>query len=68
VHAVAFHADGRHLVSAGADGAVAIHDVVATTCIKQLLGHAAAVTHVAYNAHGNYVVSSSKDGTVKVRV
>ena len=62
VYTVAFHPEGRYLASGGADGTVAVHDVVAATCIKQFTGHAAAVTHVTYNAHGNYVVSSSKDG------
>ena len=39
VYTVAFHPEGRYLASGGADGTVAVHDVVAATCIKQFTGH-----------------------------
>ena len=38
VYTVAFHPEGRYLASGGADGTVAVHDVVAATCIKQFSG------------------------------
>ena len=63
---VCFHPLGRHLASGGHDRTVAIHDVIAATCLKQFTGHDAGVTHVTYNKLGNLVISSSKDGTVKI--
>ena len=49
MYSVSFHPEGRHIVSGGIDHTVAVHDVVAATCVKQFDGHQAAVTHVAYN-------------------
>ena len=66
MHSVCFHPLGRHLASGGHDRTVAIHDVIAATCLKQFTGHDAGVTHVTYNKLGNLVISSSKDGTVKL--
>ena len=52
VHSVCFHPEGRHLASGGHDRTVAIHDVIAATCLKQFSGHDAGVTHVTYNRYG----------------
>lgn len=65
VNSIAFHPDGRFLASGGFDRSVAVHDVVATKCIKHFQGHQSAVSHVTYNPFGNLIISSSRDGTVK---
>mmetsp|Transcript_36194 Transcript_36194/g.34231 ORF Transcript_36194/g.34231 Transcript_36194/m.34231 type:complete len:922 (-) Transcript_36194:203-2968(-) len=65
VNSIAFHPDGRFLASGGFDRSVAVHDVVATNCVKHFQGHQSAVSHVTYNPYGNLIISSSRDGTVK---
>src|SRR5262249_45345543 len=66
VRGVAISADGRLIVSGGADGTVRIWDAVAGQQIKLLRGHTGTVWSVALSADGRLIVSGGFDGTVKI--
>jgi WD40 repeat protein/DNA-binding SARP family transcriptional activator len=64
---VAFSSDGKHLASAGEDGAAKIWNLVDPSRPPLgLLGDSASVTHVAFSPDGRHLAASSVDGTVRV--
>jgi WD40 repeat protein/sterol desaturase/sphingolipid hydroxylase (fatty acid hydroxylase superfamily) len=63
---VAVSADGRHVVSASADGALRVWDAATGQEKLTLTGHARAVRAVALSADGKHLVSGGLDKTVKV--
>ncbi|MBT5711428.1 hypothetical protein HOI71_10330, partial [Candidatus Poribacteria bacterium] len=65
VHSVAFGADGRYLISGGADGTVWVWDMRDRTAAATLTGHVGPVRYVAFGADGRRFVSGSEDGTVR---
>ena len=66
VRGVALSADGRLVVSGGADGTVRLWDVATGQQLKVLRGHTGTVWSVALSADGQLVVSGGFDGTVKI--
>ena len=68
VYAVAWHPNGRHLVTGGHDRRVSLLDLnmgTRVSLMKALVGHEAAVVQVGTNPFGNLMVSASRDGTVR---
>ncbi|MBY0230617.1 MAG: WD40 repeat domain-containing protein [Gemmataceae bacterium] len=66
VEAIAFHPDGRRLVSGGADKSVKVWDCVSCKCLATYTGHAKAIRCVAVSALGDLAASGDTGGAVKV--
>jgi hypothetical protein len=64
VHALAFHPDGRRLLSGSLDGTVKVWDTVTSRPIA-LRGHSNPVFSVGFGDDGRHVVSKSEDVTTK---
>ncbi|WP_129631751.1 WD40 repeat domain-containing protein [Candidatus Oscillochloris fontis] len=75
---LAFSPDGRSLASGDASGRIQVWSMAGKSrgkndsrrrepsMIKQIHGHAGAVSHLAYNPSGDLLVSGSSDGTVRL--
>jgi pre-mRNA-processing factor 19 len=59
-------ADGKKVVTGGADKAVQIFDLEASKVLGTLKGHTKAVTNVVFVPEANVAISSSADKTVRV--
>src|SRR5207248_1557011 len=57
----AFSPDGRHLVSAGADGTARVHEVGTGTELLSLREHSGPVSCVAYSPDGRTIISAVGD-------
>jgi len=66
VHAVSFTADGKALLSAGADGYVRIWDVAANPEPLVLKGHKGLIRAVAFAPKGDILVSAGTDMTARL--
>jgi WD40 repeat protein len=66
VSSVAFNADGRLLVSGGADQIVKVWDLQSRQEEHSFRGHKNWISSVAFSGNGAYVVSASVDKTVKL--
>ncbi len=66
VAAIAFSSDGRHLVSAGHDGAVRFWDPRTGAPRRTVTGHGDAVYALAFSADSSRLASASWDKTVKL--
>ena len=64
---VAFHPDGKLLVSAGAtDGTVRLWDVDSRAQVAVLRGHTSNISRVAFSADGKLLASASSDATIRL--
>lgn len=66
VFGVAYSADGKRLVSGGADNALVAWDAATGTLLKTLRGHAGQVRVCSFSPDGKLVLSGSQDGTLRV--
>ena len=66
VSAVAFSADGRYLVSGGADTLVHLWDVQTGAEVRALRGHTDWVTSVAFKPDGSALISVAVDKTARI--
>jgi WD40 repeat protein/serine/threonine protein kinase len=66
VHCVAFHPDGKRLVSGAADRTVRQWDVATARCIDVRRGHSDAILDVTYSPDGQWIASSSMDKSVRI--
>ncbi len=57
VYSVDFHPGENHVVSAGYDMAVRLHDARTGEMVRNFVGHKAAVCSVVFNPYGNLIVS-----------
>jgi|GEM_PF-439148 len=64
-NAMAFSADGRRAVIAGADRSLQLYDVEGGRIGKRLVGHTASVWSVAVSPDGKLAASGGMDGTVR---
>lgn len=65
-HAVGFSADGARLVTAGADGTVAIRDTATGKVLRSLVGHTESLFTAEFSADGKRVVTAGWDKTARV--
>ena len=63
---MAFSADGRRAVVAGADRSVQYYEVEGKRVLKRFVGHTASVWSVALSKDGAYALSGSMDGSVRL--
>ena len=66
INRIAITADGRLVVSAGADGAAIVWDANTLQPTGELVGHSAPLTSVQVSADGKLAATSSQDKTIKV--
>jgi predicted Zn finger-like uncharacterized protein len=66
VNALAFHPDGRRLLSAARDNSLRLWDIETGQTLKVLEGHQQAVNTLAIDLSGERAVSGSLDKTVRV--
>ena len=66
VNSVAFHPDGKRLVSGSVDKTVRQWDVGAGRMIDVRRGHSGEVLAVTYSPDGLWIASSGEDGTVRI--
>lgn len=66
VQSLAMSADGRWLVSGGADGTVRCWDRQGQERIPPMVGHTDAVAAIALSPDGELIVSGSWDGTLRI--
>jgi WD40 repeat protein len=66
VQAVAFTADGKRLISGGADKAVRLWDAATGAVVRSFAGHAKDVHCVALSPDGKVLATSSGDETVRL--
>ncbi len=64
VNAVAFHPDGRRVVSGGYDDRVRLWDLESGEQVGELLGHTSDVYHLEVSGDGR-VISTSADSTIR---
>jgi WD40 repeat protein/tetratricopeptide (TPR) repeat protein len=62
LNAVQLSADGKRVLTAGANGAAEVWDTTTGKRIAGVLAHAEAVTHAAFNPDGKRVLTASADG------
>jgi WD40 repeat protein len=58
--------DGRKAISASADGALCVWDLVSGTCLHALAGHSGLVRRVSVTSDGKTALSASEDRTVRI--
>jgi hypothetical protein len=63
---VAFSADGRRLVSAGADSFIKVWDVASKDCRLNLRGHADEVFAAVFHPEGSRIASGGRDRLVRL--
>jgi WD40 repeat protein len=63
---VAFHPDGKHLVTGAADGHVKIWQAASGELVRSLVGHPRNVSSVVYSADGKRLVSGDLEGAIKI--
>jgi WD40 repeat protein/serine/threonine protein kinase len=63
--AVAFHPDGKRLITGGTGRTLTLWDTVSGQVLRTLQGHAERVLQVVFNADGTRIASSSHDGTFR---
>ncbi|MCI0464229.1 MAG: hypothetical protein L0Z62_45425, partial [Gemmataceae bacterium] len=66
VTSVAFHPDGRFLVSGSYDNTVKLWDLERRALIHSFEGHKASVNSVVFSPDGRFLASGSRDNTVKL--
>ena len=66
VFALAFHPDGRLLVSGGADMTVRLWDVQRREVLKVLSDHEGSVGSLAFSGDGRHLASVGRDGRLNV--
>jgi WD40 repeat protein len=66
VFAVAFHADGTRLATAGRDRAIWLWDVKRGEAVARLVGHTSYVWSLAFSPDGSTLVSGSGDAMVRL--
>lgn len=66
INSVAFHSDGKHMVSTSDDHTLRMWDISSGLCIRTYKGHTAGVNDVSFNRNGKYMLSASDDRTVKL--
>ncbi len=66
VRAVAFSADGRHLISGGNDGTLRVWDADDGAAVRTLEGHLGMVQALAAHPNASLVASGAADRTIRV--
>lgn len=69
VEAVAFSPDGKHLLTASADGTAYVWDMTnpaEPVFVDELYGHVGGIYVAAYDPSGRYILTGSTDKTIKV--
>jgi WD40 repeat protein len=63
---LAFAAEGRILVTGGADGRILVRDLLETGPVKEFTGHTGNVNGVRCDAAGEWLASAGYDGSVRL--
>jgi WD40 repeat protein len=66
IRAIAWHPDGRHIVTGGWDFVVKMFDTVTGKHVRSWIGHSFWVDSVAISADGERIASGSGDGHVRL--
>jgi HEAT repeat protein len=66
IHCVAISADGRRIVSGGADNSVRVWDAESGKQLHILLGHTKTIYSVCLSSNGKLALSAGGDGTIRL--
>ena len=66
VYSVAFHPEGKHIISGSRDGTAKIWDVHTGDELRTITGHASAISTATFSPDGTRIVTGGQNGSLKV--